>query len=161
LKNCENTQSKDGRSSRTSKIPRYPGDDVERFLIQLAHEDARVTAAAVVGSRAHTAGDQWSDIDLTFAVATTPVAILDEWADELRAQFDGTALFDLTSGSSIYRVFLLPGALQVDLSVTPASQFTCVLSVNSRLFAAEGTAKSRLFAELRRRVPRPRVRPLP
>jgi hypothetical protein len=32
-------------------------------------------------------------------------------------------LFDLPSGASIYRVFLLPGCLQFDLSFTPASKF--------------------------------------
>ncbi|MBB5803878.1 hypothetical protein F4560_003646 [Saccharothrix ecbatanensis] len=33
----------------------------------------------------------------------------------LRAEFGGTALFDLASPPITYRVFLLPGALQVDL----------------------------------------------
>ncbi len=32
-------------------------------------------------------------------------------------------LFDLPSGTSLYRVFLLPGCLQFDLSFTPASDF--------------------------------------
>jgi len=100
-------------------------DEVEGYLIRLAEVDERITAAAVVGSRAHTEGDQWSDIDLTFAVADAiaPVAVLDELAEKLRARFDGTALFDLATGPITYRVFLLPGALQVDLSVTPASEF--------------------------------------
>jgi hypothetical protein len=77
----------------------------------------------VVWSRAHTEGDQWSDIDLTFAIAdaTAPMEILDEQAEKLWAQFDGAALFDLVAGPIAYRVFLLPGALQVDLSVTRAS----------------------------------------
>jgi hypothetical protein len=100
-------------------------DEVESFVIRLAEADERITAAAVVGSRAHTEGDRWSDIDLTFAVADAvePVGVLDEWAAILRAQFDGTALFDLAAGPATYRVFLLPGALQVDLSVTPTSRF--------------------------------------
>jgi hypothetical protein len=100
--------------------------------------DERITAAAVVGSRAHTEGDQWSDLDLTFAVAdpTPPVAVLDEWAEKLRAQFDGTALFDLAAGPVTYRVFLLPGALQVDLSVTPTSQFAARGDTFRLLFGA-------------------------
>lgn len=100
-------------------------DEVEAYVIRLAEVDERVTAAAVVGSRAHGDGDQWSDIDLTFAVAdaTAPVAVLDGWAEKLQAHFGGTTLFDLAAGPVTYRVFLLPGALQVDLSVTPASQF--------------------------------------
>jgi predicted nucleotidyltransferase len=54
-------------------------DEVEGFLVQ-AEGDEWVTAAAVVGSRAHTEGDPWSDIDLTFAVAdaTAAVAMLDD-----------------------------------------------------------------------------------
>src|SRR5688572_19310390 len=57
-------------------------DEVEGYLVRLAEVDERITAAAVVASRAHTEGDRWSDIDLTFAVAdaTAPVAVLDEWA---------------------------------------------------------------------------------
>ncbi|MFD2417764.1 hypothetical protein [Amycolatopsis pigmentata] len=100
-------------------------DEVERFLVRLAEEDSRITAAAVVGSRAHTAGDRWSDIDLTLAVEdeTAPVDILDEWQAKLAEDFGATALFDLAPGPIIYRVFLLRGALQVDLSVTPASRF--------------------------------------
>ena len=113
-------------------------DQVEGYLIRLAKMDERITAAAVVGSRAHTEGDQWSDIDLTFAVAdaTEPVAVLDEWAAKLRAQFDGTTLFDLAAGAVTYRVFLLPGALQVDLSVTPASQFAARGDTFRLLFGA-------------------------
>lgn len=113
-------------------------DEVEGYLIHLAEVDERITAAAVVGSRAHTEGDQWSDIDLTFAVAdaTAPVAVLDEWAKKLRAQFDGTTLFDLAAGPITYRVFLLPGALQVDLSVTPTSQFAARGDTFRLLFGA-------------------------
>ncbi|MEV4620792.1 hypothetical protein AB0J74_19035 [Asanoa sp. NPDC049573] len=113
-------------------------DEVEGYLIGLAELDERITAAAVVGSRAHTEGDRWSDTDLTFAVAdaTEPVAILDEWAAKLRAEFDGTTLFDLTAGPITYRVFLLPGALQVDLSVTPTSQFAARGDTFRLLFGA-------------------------
>ncbi|MBP2320949.1 putative nucleotidyltransferase [Kibdelosporangium banguiense] len=98
-------------------------DEVESVLIGLAEKDARITAAAVVGSRAHTAGDRWSDIDLTFAVEADPVTVLDSLAGELGSRFDGIALFDLQAGPIVYRVFLLPGGLQVDLSVTPAEDF--------------------------------------
>ncbi|HEX2698351.1 MAG TPA: hypothetical protein VHM28_11645, partial [Anaerolineales bacterium] len=38
-------------------------------------------------------------------------------------EFDVIQLFDLPSGPSIYRVFLVPGCLQFDLSFTPASKF--------------------------------------
>ncbi|MBA2364001.1 MAG: aminoglycoside 6-adenylyltransferase, partial [Chloroflexia bacterium] len=40
-------------------------------VLQLAASDTRVVAGAIVGSLAHDAGDRWSDLDLTFAVADT------------------------------------------------------------------------------------------
>lgn len=40
-----------------------------------------------------------------------------------KREFDAAHLFDLPSGASIYRVFLLPGCLQFDLSFTPESKF--------------------------------------
>ena len=63
--------------------------------------------------------------DLTFAVADhSPVGdVLTEWTHTLVREFDAAHLFDLAAGASIYRVFLLPGCLQFDLSFTPASQF--------------------------------------
>jgi hypothetical protein len=94
-------------------------------VLQLAASDERVVAGAVVGSLAHDAGDRWSDLDLTFAVADhLPLLdVLEDWTRTLVAEFDATHLFDLPSGASIYRVFLLPGCLQFDLSFTPASKF--------------------------------------
>jgi hypothetical protein len=82
-------------------------------------------AGAVVGSLAHSEGDRWSDLDLTFAVEdSNPVReVLENWTRSLVDEFDAVQLFDLPSGASIYRVFLLPGCLQFDLSFTPASQF--------------------------------------
>jgi hypothetical protein len=94
-------------------------------VLQLAESDPRVVAGAVVGSLAHNAGDRWSDLDLTFAVADTfPLSeVLTDWTHTIIQEFDAAHLFDLPSGASIYRVFLLPGCLQFDLSFTPASAF--------------------------------------
>ena len=49
--------------------------------------------------------------------------MLEDLTREVVAAFDAVVLFDLPFESTIYRVFLLPGALQVDLSFTPASDF--------------------------------------
>lgn len=98
---------------------------VRNRVLQLAASDARIVAGAAVGSLALGEGDRWSDLDLTFAVAD-PVSILDvleEWTHHLVEEFAAVQLFDLPSGATIYRVFLLPGCLQFDLSFTPASQF--------------------------------------
>jgi len=100
-------------------------DYVRDRVLQLAASDERVVAGAVVGSLAHDEGDRWSDLDLTFAVADNQslMDVLEDWTRTLVTEFDAAHLFDLPSGASIYRVFLLPGCLQFDLSFTPASKF--------------------------------------
>ena len=101
---------------------------IRDYILQLAASDARVVSGAVVGSLALGEGDRWSDLDLTFGVADdVPVEeVLEDWTRKLIEDFDAAHLFDLPSGASIYRVFLLPGCLQFDLSFTPASQFGAV-----------------------------------
>ena len=99
-------------------------DAIRDRVLALAADDPRVVAAAVVGSLALGPGDEWSDLDLTFAVANgEPVAdVIEDWTGRV-AKLGGVVLFDLPAGSTIYRVFLLPGCLQVDLSFTPEAEF--------------------------------------
>ncbi len=94
-------------------------------VLELAAADGRVVAGAVVGSLALADGDRWSDLDLTFGVRDgIPVeAVLADWTRVVTDEFAGVQLFDLPRGPSIYRVFLLPGCLQFDLSFTPAAEF--------------------------------------
>ncbi len=94
-------------------------------VLQLAAADTRVVAGAIVGSLAHDGGDRWSDLDLTFGVADTlPLHdVLADWTRTIVDELDAAHLFDLPRGASIYRVFLLPGCLQLDLSFTPAAAF--------------------------------------
>src|SRR5690349_1810906 len=95
-------------------------------VLRLAASDERVVAGAVVGSLAFgDSGDCWSDLDLTFAVADDQpmLGVLEDWTRTVIEEFDAVHLFDVPAGPSIYRVFLLPGCLQFDLSFTPASQF--------------------------------------
>jgi hypothetical protein len=103
-------------------------DRVRDRVLELASSDERVVAGAVVGSLAIGGGDRWSDLDLTFAVADGLVIhdVLADWTRTLVDEFDAIHLFDLPNASSIYRVFLLPGCLQFDLSFTPASDFGAV-----------------------------------
>ena len=98
---------------------------VRDWALHLASSDARIVAGAVVGSLAHHEGDRWSDLDLTFSVVdgVSLCDMLDDWTNRLIAEFDAVHLFDLPSGASIYRVFLLSGCLQFDLSFTPAAAF--------------------------------------
>jgi hypothetical protein len=106
-------------------------DDRNRLrdhVLKRAGTDVRVVAGAVVGSLANSEGDRWSDLDLTFGVADgVPIGeVLDDFTVDLSSEFDATHLFDLPSGAAVYRVFLLPGCLQFDLSFAPASQFGAV-----------------------------------
>ena len=101
-------------------------DALRAFLLRLAAEDERVVAGAAVGSLAVAGGgDRFSDLDLTFAVADhVPAAdVLDDWARTLTGELAAVHLADLERGPTTYRVFLLPDALQCDLSLTPAAQF--------------------------------------
>jgi hypothetical protein len=100
-------------------------DALRDYVLQLAHEDERVVAGAVVGSLAFDGGDRYSDLDLTFSIADQfDVAdVLTDWTRTLSDELGAVRLFDLEHGPSIYRVLLFPEALQFDLSLTPAAQF--------------------------------------
>jgi hypothetical protein len=100
-------------------------DALRERMVRLAERDERVVAAAVVGSLAFDQGDRFSDLDLTFGVVDrVPVRqVLDDWAQRLVDELDAVRLADLERGHTIYRVFLLPDALQFDLSMTPAAHF--------------------------------------
>ncbi|TMF95090.1 MAG: nucleotidyltransferase domain-containing protein [Chloroflexi bacterium] len=91
----------------------------------LAEKDRRVVAGAAVGSLAVGGGDRFSDLDLTFAVADDVLLaeVLDDWTRTLSDEMAAVHLVDLERGPTIYRVFLLPDALQLDLSLTPAARF--------------------------------------
>ena len=100
-------------------------DALRERLLGLADEDERVVAGAVVGSLALGAGDRFSDLDLTFAIAddVSVADVLEDWTRTLVDELDAVHLTDLERGPTIYRVFLLPNALQFDLSMTPAGEF--------------------------------------
>jgi hypothetical protein len=100
-------------------------DALRDRLLRLAEEDERVVAGAAVGSLAIGTGDRFSDLDLTFGIADdVPVAdVLGDWTRTLVDELDAVHLVDLEAGPTIYRVFLLPDALQFDLSMTPAAEF--------------------------------------
>lgn len=100
-------------------------DYVRDRVLELARADPRVTAGALTGSTATGQEDEWSDIDITFGITDgTPLeAVLQDWTKVLIRGFGALDHFDLRSGPSIYRVFLLPSGLEVDVSVTPQQQF--------------------------------------
>ena len=100
-------------------------DAVRDRILELAQADARVTAGALTGSAALGAADAWSDIDLAFGIAdgSPIVAVLADWTAVFRGEWGVLHHWDLRSESSIYRVFLLPSGLEVDVAVTPQADF--------------------------------------
>ena len=98
---------------------------IQERLLEIAHADSRIVAGALLGSLAKGAGDRWSDLDLTFGLAagTSIDVVLADWTAHMGREFSAVWLFDLPYLTSIYRVFLLPNNLQIDLSFTPASDF--------------------------------------
>src|SRR5262249_30464466 len=115
-------------------------DRIRDRILELAREDDRVVAAAIIGSFAEGRTDPWSDLDLTFGVAAgARDAALEDWAASLVAELGARRLFALPSGPSIYRVLLFPGSLQVDLSFTPATEFGPRGGAFELVFGSAGT----------------------
>jgi hypothetical protein len=100
-------------------------DALRARMLRLGEDDERVVAGAAVGSLAVGSGDRFSDLDLTFGIADdVPVTqVLDDWTRTLIEELAAIRIVDLEAGPTIYRVFLLPEALQFDLSMTPAPEF--------------------------------------
>lgn len=119
-------------------------DRLHGRILEMAKADTRVVSGAVVGSLALSNGDRWSDLDLTFAVSDefSIYDVLEEWTQLIFKEFGAAHLFDLPSGPSIYRVFLIPTCLQFDLSFTPASKFGATSPKFRLLF---GSAVERSF----------------
>jgi hypothetical protein len=119
-------------------------DRVRDGILEIARGDTRIVAGAMIGSLATGAGDRWSDLDLGFGLAdgVSPADVLADWTSRLEREHGAIHLFDLPSLSSLYRVFLLPGNLQVDISMTPASDF-----------GARGPKFSLLFGSALERAP--------
>jgi hypothetical protein len=94
-------------------------------LIATARADERVAGAALTGSAAVDAEDEWSDIDL--ALDLTPGAdagaVLADWTAVMYSQYGAVHHTDVWSRQTVYRVFLLASTLQVDIAFAPAGEF--------------------------------------
>ena len=96
---------------------------IRQELIEMARADPRIVSGAEMGSLTQDAQNRWGDLDLTFGVADgeSVEAVFDGWTETLRVKHDAIRLFDLPHRGTQYRVFLFPGNLQVDLSLTPGA----------------------------------------
>jgi hypothetical protein len=94
-------------------------------LLEYAVRDGRISGVAITGSGAAEQEDQWSDIDLAFGVvdAAELPNVLSDWTARMYDQYSALHHLDVKSGAWIYRVFLLPSTLQVDLAFVSGSEF--------------------------------------
>jgi hypothetical protein len=100
-------------------------DRLRSDLLEHARSDPRISGAAITGSAAAGREDRWSDIDLAFGVSTAAELrdILGDWTTHMYRQHLALHHLDVISGAWVYRVFFLPGTLQVDLAFVPATEF--------------------------------------
>jgi hypothetical protein len=108
-------------------------------LIEAARADPRITGAAITGSGSVGNEDRWSDIDLAFGVrdASEVESTLADFSERMYRDHHALHHVDVPSGAWIYRVFLLPSTLQVDLAFAPATDFRARASTFRLVF---GTA---------------------
>ena len=94
-------------------------------LLEHAAGDRRISGGAITGSAAAEREDQWSDIDLAFGVADAAELrnVLSDWTAHMYDRHLALHHLDVVSGAWIYRVFILPSTLQVDLAFVPATEF--------------------------------------
>ena len=111
-------------------------------ILEYATRDNRVSAAAITGSAAVDGEDKWSDIDLAFGVAETAdqAAVLSDWTNYLYEKHLALHHLDVMAGEWIYRVFLLPGTLQVDLAFVRAAEFRPLAPTFRLIFGAANEA---------------------
>ena len=92
-------------------------------LIAAARTDPRVAGAALTGSAAVHAEDEWSDVDLLLSVGPHQEAVLADWTSLLYGEHGAVHHTDVWSGATVYRVFLLKSTLQVDIAFAPTGEF--------------------------------------
>jgi hypothetical protein len=98
-------------------------DQVRERLLELAAEDTAVMGAAITGSITVGAEDEFSDVDLAFGVRGDLTPVIEGWTRRLYDDFRAIHHWDLPVHSTVYRVFLLPHLLQVDVAFIPEAHF--------------------------------------
>jgi hypothetical protein len=100
-------------------------ENLRAELLERAAKDQRISGAAITGSAAASGEDRWSDIDLALGVrdASELPNALSDWTAHMYDRHRVLHHLDVNAGAWIYRVFLLPSTLQVDLAFVPAVEF--------------------------------------
>lgn len=100
-------------------------DSLRADLLAFAAADPRISGSAITGSAAAGREDQWSDIDLAFGVtgADDMPTVVSDFTARMYNHHHALHHVDVRAGAWLYRVFLQPNTLQVDLAFAPASDF--------------------------------------
>ncbi len=100
-------------------------DEISARILERARADGRVIGAALTGSAAQAAQDRWSDIDLFLGLADLIErdTVVSEWSQWIYAELSAIHHFDVRFSATVYRVFLLPGGLELDVAFAPAAEF--------------------------------------
>ncbi len=115
-------------------------EQLRTILISLAHNDPRITGAALVGSSALGKEDRWSDIDLALCLADWQDSIVvQDWTNHLYQELGAVTHLDIHASGALYRVFLLANTLQVDLSFWSTTAFSSTSPAFQLLFGTTNT----------------------
>ena len=113
-------------------------DQIRATILERAAADPQISSAAITGSGAAGSQDEWSDIDLAFALAdgVEMTAALSDWTAYMYAEHAAIHHLDVPAGPWLYRVFLLPGTLQVDIAFVAAAEFRPMASTFKLVFGS-------------------------
>jgi len=109
-------------------------------LVAAAEADPRVVGAGLAGSSARGFTDEFSDIDLALSVTGARGdldAVVADWTDRIHRDHGALTHLDVWAGATLFRVFLLPGTLQLDVAFWPAAEFGATGPNFRLLFGAE------------------------
>jgi hypothetical protein len=117
----------------------FTPEDRDRLLAALidkARGDNRIGGAALTGSAALGRTDRWSDIDFALGITGDRDEVMADWTASLYREHGAVHHMDVPSRSAIYRVFLRPDTLQVDIAFVPAAEFGATAPTFRLLFGA-------------------------
>lgn len=97
-------------------------DQLRRDLVGAAETDPRVAGAALTGSAAVGREDRWSDIDLALSIDRELDEVVADWTAQMYSR-GAVGHLDVRHGAVLFRVFLMPSTLQVDIAFWPSTEF--------------------------------------
>ena len=119
---------------------------VRNRLFDRAQEDERVAGTAITGSGATGHEDDWSDIDIAVGLKAGVALeeVVEDWTDWVYAELDALHHWDVWFSKTMYRVWLLPDTLEIDIAFAPHEEFR-----------SRGPSFKLVFGEARESVPPP------